>query len=554
MRSSSTTLSLGLALLLALLLPGACGELRASSVSNTFTLDTRDIPVVTGLVYLAPSRTDATAVPQVDGAPAAGWTADSPYWDSSSVEDGLHTLSVAGESATPVVLTLNSPELVLHEGALDDDEVWTADKIHVVLGLVRIPEGRRLIIANGAIVKFAQGTGILNQGMLSSCSALLTALEDDTAGGDTNQDGDTCQPAEETFDITNEGTLTAIHNTVRYASKTTVFATDAIADGAFARCEAITQVVIPQGVLSVGANAFAGCQNLTRVTFLGNHAVVDSTTFAECDAIERVDFIHGLPEIEGAPLEFPLGDSHPLVYVNDFFPPDTWAGYPLTDIYATGILNQTLMRPEEEGEAGQVLTRTEEGYAWREIPVDDALDAASPRPLRNKAVTAAVGTLEKTDAALAQEIAALQDKDTALQGADALLRQDVAELQTRNATLQGQVDTLSRQLTELLHLLKDTGEDSQVLTWRDGEYGWQAPSLAGAVHTLRLEEGWNLVAIPGRIVVEESEKALLEQIEIYTFDKEKQTYVPADGLKPLACYWMRAPRPCTIHFGVPAAE
>ena len=117
-------------------------------------------------------------------------------------------------------------------------------------------------------------------------------------------------------------------------------------------------------------------------------------------------------------------------------------------------------------------------------------------------------------------------------------------------SLQNEVAALSNDLRTLLALLGETGSASQVLTkGEDGSYAWQnADALGSEVMEIKLEAGWNLVAMPGRVAFDESTEALLKNIEIFTFDKKTKVYQPSEGLEPLASYWMRAPEPCTIHF------
>lgn len=127
-----------------------CGALPLwATRSNSVYVDCRDVRVVTGAVYVAPSRGNATAVPQVDGAGASAWTVDEPYWDSATVPNGWRTLTIDGESATPRLLVLNDG-IVVHEGVLSEDETWDADAIHVVCRPVVIPEGVRLTVERAA--------------------------------------------------------------------------------------------------------------------------------------------------------------------------------------------------------------------------------------------------------------------------------------------------------------------------------------------------------------------------------------------------------------------
>ena len=509
-------------------LTALCGAVMLFAIeTNSFSIDLRDACLLNGSVRVAPSSENASALPMVDGVEMSGWTAKAPQWDTSSVEDGWHVLSIAGESATPAVLTINDAGVVVHEGILQSDEVWGADKVHVVRDWVRIPEGRRLIIANGTVVKFCQGAGILNNGTLSSVSAVLTAIEDDSVGGDTNLDGSDSEPAPSCYAIRNEGTLNAIDNDLRNATSDSVFASTSISVNAFSGCGEITEIVIPADVVSIGGNAFGGCENLKQVTFLGNRTAVSSNAFNGCDAVETICFSNGLPKSE-----FPMGQSEPTVYVNDSVS-ETWSGYTVEDLYASGIFEKTLLVPAAEGQAGQVLTITEDGYDWQDIPMDAELDAESVNAVQNKAVTAAVKELQKADENLVGAISALSgDMNTQTQlqkNVDDVQQNAIVALQTENNALRSDVDELNRKVETLLEILEGGISDQKVVT-------------------LTLEVGWNLVAMPGQVVVSESEKALLDQIEIYTFDKTQKVYVHSDGLQPLTSYWMKAPEKCTIHF------
>lgn len=796
--------------------------------ASPISIENRGLPLMNGSVLVSSTATTGSKgnTLKADGATAAGWSASSPTWDSTTVSDGIHTLELSnGDSATASVLVINRSDVVIHDGTLEGDEVWAAGVVHVVRNSVRIPAGRRLVIANGAVVKFCQGTGILNEGTLSAISATLTAFEDDTAKGDTNQDGNASTPAADSYAIRNNGTLTAIGCTLRYATSDSTFETTAIADGAFEGCGEITQVVIPPNVESIGGNAFQGCSNLTQVVFQGTNTTVADNAFSGCNNISNVYFPEGLPQ-----QDYTFGGSNPTIYVGKNPYPETWSGYPVVDMYANEILSKAILAPEEAGEAGQVLTLDEDGTTavWKDIPVDGALDASSTNAVQNATVTAAVNGLMNADAAIRSDITALQAKDaelsssvTNLQGADASMqgeintlkgdvsglkqadtsiRSDVTALQTKtgqhssaitdlqgadasmqgeintlktdmsdlrdtvntnasdimskviakpeeageagqvltldedgttavwkpvvvdaelnadstnpiqnavvsaaiaditaagtaiqndvsglkakytdlsdadaairsdisslqekdteltrlyfemgediaqagaviqadvadlkakytelsnadaairsdisalqakgddlasavtnlqgaeaavqgdvtilkgdvndlkeangrlsaadeslrqelqslkaeNQALQGEVAELSRDLKALLALLGESGKPAQVLTKGEGgSYSWQdSEALGSEIMEIKLEAGWNLVAMPGRVSFVDSEAAILENIDIYTFDKKTKVYHTSDGLEPLASYWMHAPEPCTIHFQV----
>ena len=796
--------------------------------ASPISIENRGLPLLNGSVLVSSTATTGSRgnTLKADGATAAGWSASSPTWDSTTVSDGIHTLELSnGDSATASVLVINRSDVVIHDGTLEGDEVWAAGVVHVVRNSVRIPAGKRLVIANGAVVKFCQGTGILNEGTLSAISATLTAFEDDTVKGDTNQDGNASTPAADSYAIRNNGTLTAIGCTLRYATSDSTFETTTIADGAFEGCGEITQVVIPQNVESIGGNAFQGCSNLTQVVFQGTNTTVADNAFSGCNNISNVYFPEGLPQ-----QDYTFGGSNPTIYVGKNPYPETWSGYPVVDMYANGILSKVILAPEEAGEAGQVLTLDEDGTTavWKDIPVDGALDASSTNAVQNAAVTAAVNGLMNADAAIRSDITALQAKDaelsssvanlqgadatmqgeintlkgdvsglkqadisirsdvtalqtktgqqssaimdlqgadasmqgeintlktdmsdlrdtvntnasdimskviakpeeageagqvltldedgttavwkpvvvdaelnadstnaiqnatvtaaiaditaagtaiqadvsdlkakytdlsdadaairsdisslqekdteltrlyfemgediaeagavlqadvadlkakyTELSNADAAIRSDISALQAKgddlasavtnlqgagaavqgdvttlkgnvndlkeangrlsaadeslrqelqslkaeNQALQGEVAELSRDLKALLALLGESGKPAQVLTKGEGgSYSWQdSEALGSEIMEIKLEAGWNLVAMPGRVSFVDSEAAILENIDIYTFDKKTKVYHTSDGLEPLASYWMHAPEPCTIHFQV----
>ncbi|MGE5607820.1 MAG: carboxypeptidase regulatory-like domain-containing protein, partial [Bacillota bacterium] len=95
-----------------------------------------------------------------------------------------------------------------HSGTLTGSEVWASGTVHHVTGDIVVPAGLNLIIQPGAIVKFDRNAAIDVSGVngaipsgqiLAEGSAglpiIFTSVADDTAGGDTNGDGDATSPA-----------------------------------------------------------------------------------------------------------------------------------------------------------------------------------------------------------------------------------------------------------------------------------------------------------------------------------------------------------------------
>ncbi|MBR4258160.1 MAG: hypothetical protein IKQ17_03930, partial [Kiritimatiellae bacterium] len=121
----------------------------------------------------------------------------STTWNGADYEDGRYDLThkildadghaVKIDSATFIV----NRDVVQHAGRLSTNETWSADKVHLVVATVTVPNGVTLTIAPDAIVKFMPGASIVvEQGGLGVCKgAVLTHAYDDVMGGDTFFDG-----------------------------------------------------------------------------------------------------------------------------------------------------------------------------------------------------------------------------------------------------------------------------------------------------------------------------------------------------------------------------
>ena len=508
----------------------ALGVPLGAKEASPISIENRGLPLLNGSVLVSSTATTGSRgnTLKADGATAAGWSASSPTWDSTTVSDGIHTLELSnGDSATASVLVINRSDVVIHDGTLEGDEVWAAGVVHVVRNSVRIPAGKRLVIANGAVVKFCQGTGILNEGTLSAISATLTAFEDDTVKGDTNQDGNASTPAADSYAIRNNGTLTAIGCTLRYATSDSTFESTTIADGAFEGCGEITQVVIPQNVESIGGNAFQGCSNLTQVVFQGTNTTVADNAFSGCNNISNVYFPEGLPQ-----QDYAFGGSNPTIYVGKNPYPETWSGYPVVDMYANGILSKAILAPEEAGEAGQVLTLDEDGTTavWKDIPVDGALDASSTNAVQNATVTAAVNGLMNADTAIRSDITALQAKDaelsssvTNLQGADASMQGEINTLKDDVSGLK-QADTSIR--SDVAALQTKTGQQSSAITdlqGADASMQGEINTLKGDVSDLRDTVNTNASDIMSKVIAKPEEAG--ETGQVLTLDEDGTTAV-----------------------------
>ena len=197
------------------------GEMETVVSSEPVRVDLRGHLVATCTERVSPVAIEASesASLKVDGAAASDWTRENPLWDTTTVADGMHELTLTGENVSASVEVLNG--VVVHEGTLDPDETWGADKVHLVRHLVSVPAGRRLTIADGATVHFLENTGFRVDGTVVYGNGLRFILED-----------------------------------------------TAIAANAFNGNTGLSRVTLSSGLTSIGANAFA-CANLEVMVMLG---------------------------------------------------------------------------------------------------------------------------------------------------------------------------------------------------------------------------------------------------------------------------------------------
>ncbi len=158
----------------------------------------------------------------VDGNVTNGWTIGDPQFNSTAIrKNGWHRFALEeGENTTSTELfVLNDDGIVIHGGVLKANETWAADKVHIVRHWVRVPEGVTLTVEANAVVKFCEDTGLQIDGTIVANKAVFTYISDDTAGGDTEQNGTEGVLGYGLYEITGDGDMASLTNCdLRYSS------------------------------------------------------------------------------------------------------------------------------------------------------------------------------------------------------------------------------------------------------------------------------------------------------------------------------------------------
>lgn len=128
-------------------------------------------------------------------------------WNTTVVPDGRYEVKavfrdpakrVLGEIAASVFV---NNAAIWHGGALVSDTTWSSDSVHLIESDLAVGSGVTLTIDPGTVVKVLPGRSItvasggrLDAPATDLAPIFFTVLEDDTAGGDTNFDGNQSRP------------------------------------------------------------------------------------------------------------------------------------------------------------------------------------------------------------------------------------------------------------------------------------------------------------------------------------------------------------------------
>ncbi|MEZ5278471.1 MAG: carboxypeptidase regulatory-like domain-containing protein [Opitutaceae bacterium] len=176
-----------------------------------------------------------------DGTDNTILTSDDPVGFSTAefgaVSNGLADLKLqvigSGGSVVRELVTGHSirNDINWHSGEVSGDEIWAAGTVHVIEDDLLIGKGASVTVEAGAVVKVMPGVlvslrfdgAFLAEGTAGS-PTVITSWMDDTAGGDTNADGDTTAPAVNDWNgfLLDYGSLLELsaYSPVRYSRQT----------------------------------------------------------------------------------------------------------------------------------------------------------------------------------------------------------------------------------------------------------------------------------------------------------------------------------------------
>ena len=77
-----------------------------------------------------------------------------------------------------------------------------------------------------------------------------------------------------------------------------------IGNSAFYKCYSLTKVTIPDSVTSIGKYAFSHCDGLKKVTIPGSVKIIHEDAFYYCNDLEQVTLLDGVEEIEDSAFRY----------------------------------------------------------------------------------------------------------------------------------------------------------------------------------------------------------------------------------------------------------
>ena len=458
------------------------GTLELEGSSDIFCLDFSG--VVRGTVRVSPLAEEASpkAFLLVDGVRVAEWTSQHPWWDSTGVGDGVHTLMLEGDYVSVSLLVANGYDnIITHEGELDGKENWPSESGHLVADDVLIADQATLTIADEASVFFLDDTRlVLKQGGKLVASGTSEAFRLDVRACPVATGVERVSPVAENGDNGEVLTVDEIE-AVGWTSASPQWDSASVADGRHTMAMA-----------GVDASVTVEVLNGAKVAVHGG--VLASNETWEADRLHVVRHLVRIPE--GVTLTIAKGAA--VRFCED------------TGFQIDGTLRDNGYIVVEEGEVevweyildayGNVRITAYNGKE-QVVVVPSELDG---HPVASIAPGAFGANDTITSVTLPVSVRLPIENVFA----------DCPNLSSVNYTLDG--------------LRMDFGERVAV-NMTGGE---------GREVVVSLGPGWNLVALPDGELFPESRSALQKLDDIFEFDEESHSYLKATDIESGRAYWI----------------
>ena len=247
--TATTTISTLTAIAVTPTLTATVATVVPFTVTPTATVVITATPTLTAtLTPTATSQSTITATPTVTATPPVISSQPiTPTQPATMTTTAILSGTLPEEKPANGDIQVNQLATVLpiveHCGTVTSDQIWSANRLHLITCDVTINTSVTLTVRPGVIVKFSQGTSLYVYGLLSARAnspnrTIFTSIKDDAYGGDTNNDGSATTPAPgdwSSFLATDTGSINLQYATVQYGRITSYEGDVSITNSTIAR-------------------------------------------------------------------------------------------------------------------------------------------------------------------------------------------------------------------------------------------------------------------------------------------------------------------------------
>ena len=217
----------------------------------------------------------------------------------------IHTFAFARCSS---LVEIEIPKSVISIGDSDDGILWACQGIFMGcnnLQKIVVEEGNPIFDSRdncNAIIETATNTliaGCPNTEIPNGIKRIGTgAFRDCNALGDIDIPSSVNVIGYAAFYGTGITNVVIPSNCIVEDADATYFSTRTVLFGAFAGCEQLTEVVIPEGTTRIASGMLAGCSSLESLTIPASVTSIGEWAFYDCDALTSITIPNGVTSIE----------------------------------------------------------------------------------------------------------------------------------------------------------------------------------------------------------------------------------------------------------------